>query len=248
MRRYVPVIVVAALLFGLALPGCASATHAVRQRFAAEHGCGEREVTVEDLTSGAYRASGCGRTATYVSTCNEANCTSTTIIREVSGEEAVSGPPSDVASTQRQVIGSERGAAPEAIRAVSRVRTEAGWALETTAQLEGARVSLHAVPSADPRRVWWSIRIPTTAPDETCSTRVLVDGTRVDLEVVQRHPVVEGQEVRSLVDLDVLTAFATAARVIGQTCGHEWVVGPEAQGRLLGFVERVNEESALSSP
>ena len=40
----------------------------MRVRFSKEFSCAEQDVQVEDLGGSAYRASGCGQTATYV--CN----------------------------------------------------------------------------------------------------------------------------------------------------------------------------------
>jgi hypothetical protein len=54
------------LAFGLL--GCSGLEGAVRDRMAADTGCSADDVHVSRLPASAYRAVGCGRTATYVCT------------------------------------------------------------------------------------------------------------------------------------------------------------------------------------
>jgi hypothetical protein len=49
----------------LLLSGCTSTTSAVRTRFAAEQGCPEDRVTVDEEGGALYRARGCDKEATY---------------------------------------------------------------------------------------------------------------------------------------------------------------------------------------
>ena len=48
--------------------GCILPEDIVRQRFAADTSCVERQIAVKDLPGSAYRADGCGLSATYVCT------------------------------------------------------------------------------------------------------------------------------------------------------------------------------------
>lgn len=70
-------------LVGLAicLPACSSAMIGVRARFAAEMECRQSDVEVRDLTNRAFRATGCGRTAVYVSSCDGFGCFGAIIVR-----------------------------------------------------------------------------------------------------------------------------------------------------------------------
>jgi len=61
-------------LFGL-VSGCILPGDVVRQRFVADTQCAEQSVKVTGLPGNAYRAEGCGVTATYACTVGEAGLT-----------------------------------------------------------------------------------------------------------------------------------------------------------------------------
>jgi hypothetical protein len=76
------VLVALILLTGLAASGCTSGAATVRSRFANEYDCAEPSVAVKELGGRAYRASGCGRTETYVSSCDGFGCFGPIVVRE----------------------------------------------------------------------------------------------------------------------------------------------------------------------
>jgi hypothetical protein len=62
------------------LAGCVLPADLVRQRFSVDVQCAESSVQVAPLPANAYRAEGCGRTATYV--CPVSEGATTSCIRE----------------------------------------------------------------------------------------------------------------------------------------------------------------------
>ena len=67
------------------LVGCTTQTGAVEARAASDFGCDEWKIEVEDVGGNAYRAKGCGRSATYVCV-GGGGYGSPTCIKESSGD------------------------------------------------------------------------------------------------------------------------------------------------------------------
>ena len=146
-----------------------------------------------------------------------------------------------------QAVSSGAVVTPEALAAVTRTRGADGYALDTVLEAAGAQISLHAVPAVDARRVWLGVRVPRTG-EPACRSRVLVDGAMTDMPPESRVATADGEEVRSIVSVDLLHAIANGGRVVGQTCGHEWVIAPSLGPQIRAFLVRVGEDASLAAP
>ncbi len=94
-----------------------------------------------------------------------------------------------------QLVSSGGAVSAEDLAAITRTRTDEGYALDALLDVSGAMLSLHAVPAVDARRVWLGVRIPARREAE-CRNRVLIDGVVTDMPPHSRVPAAEGEEVR----------------------------------------------------